>query len=204
MVFPFTFQLAVVFWNGPLTETTLTSWTEIVHSSRVRNSDQNQSIYKFSNWSLFETANTFMQIRILIAWSFDIQIVPFHPMCCNDITVVATLGNLSRFQDLYTRDQSTPREDSIVGGQDDLTAAVAFEDPVTNTVTAIFRKKLTGMDKFAKFECNWDERYLFFTRYGPQLVVRFQRSIEFFLLLKIWTPLKSAPRANCISIVYQW
>ena len=81
-------------------------------------------------------------------------------MACNDITVVATRGNLSRFQDTYTRDHATPREDTVLGGQDDLTAAVAFEDPATNTVTAIFRKKLTG-DFFEQKKLFWTKKTFF-------------------------------------------
>ncbi|OWA50228.1 hypothetical protein BV898_14751 [Hypsibius exemplaris] len=69
-----------------------------------------------------------------------------HPMACTDITYIATHGNLSRFLDTYTRDHSTPLQDSVYGGSDGLTAAVAYEDPTTNIITALYRRKLIASD----------------------------------------------------------
>ena len=65
-------------------------------------------------------------------------------MACNDITYIGTQGQLSRFRDTYTRDHSTPLDDTIYGGTDGLTAAVAIEDPATNSIIALYRKKLIG------------------------------------------------------------
>ena len=65
-------------------------------------------------------------------------------MACCDMVMVAALGKLSKVQDFYTRDHGTPREDAVYDGTDNLTAAVASEDPVTGIVTAIFRKPLKG------------------------------------------------------------
>ncbi|OWA50794.1 hypothetical protein BV898_15301 [Hypsibius exemplaris] len=71
---------------------------------------------------------------------------PLHPMACTDITYIAARGKLSRIRDSYTRDHSTPREDSVFGGQCNLVAAIASEDPETNMVTALFRKKLIASE----------------------------------------------------------
>ncbi|KAH6941637.1 hypothetical protein HPB50_021001 [Hyalomma asiaticum] len=58
----------------------------------------------------------------------------FHPMDCTDIVVGAARGNLSRVLDMYTRDRSTPRTDAFYGGQDDLSAAFAYEEDGTTVV----------------------------------------------------------------------
>lgn len=66
----------------------------------------------------------------------------FHAMDCQDIMVAKVKGDLSNIGDYYTRDRSTPRRDTFYGGEDDITAAVAWEaDGVT---TVIFRKPVKG------------------------------------------------------------
>ncbi|XP_015781892.1 uncharacterized protein LOC107359829 isoform X2 [Tetranychus urticae] len=64
----------------------------------------------------------------------------FHAMDCNDIVIGSAIGEYGRVLDHYTRDRSTPRLDSLFGGKDDLTAAVASES--NGMTTIIFRKKL--------------------------------------------------------------
>lgn len=63
--------------------------------------------------------------------------------------MVIPMGDLSKVQDFYTRDHGTPREDAVYDGTDSLTAAVASEDPTTGIVTAVFRKPLIGILKYA-------------------------------------------------------
>lgn len=61
-------------------------------------------------------------------------------MDCTDIVIGTARGELSRIQDYYTRDRSTPRLDTIYGGKSELSATGGFEkDGIT---TIIFRKKL--------------------------------------------------------------
>ena len=64
----------------------------------------------------------------------------FHAMDCTDMVIGMARGDASRVFDYYTRDRSTPRVDSFWGGEDDLTAALAFERDGETTV--LFRKKL--------------------------------------------------------------
>lgn len=63
-------------------------------------------------------------------------------MDCTDIVIGTARGELSRIQDYYTRDRSTPRLDTVYGGKSELTATGGFEkDGIT---TIIFRKKLNA------------------------------------------------------------
>ena len=81
-------------------------------------------------------------------------------MDCTDIIVGMARGNLNRVFDAYTRDRSTPMEDSIYGGSDSISGAAASEtDGVT---TVMFRKPLA--------ECEINLSYLclqFFVVYLP-------------------------------------
>ena len=52
-------------------------------------------------------------------------------------------GNLHRVQDMYTRDRSTPRSDSIYLGSDDVTGAAGSQ--VDGLTTIAFRKKTKGI-----------------------------------------------------------
>jgi len=51
-----------------------------------------------------------------------------HAMDCMDIVLGAARGGLGRVADYYTRDRSTPRLDSVWGGQDDLLSSYAWEE----------------------------------------------------------------------------
>ncbi len=51
-------------------------------------------------------------------------------------------GSLGRVLDAYTRDRSTPHPDPFFGGEEDLTAALAYEED-GETVVA-FRRKVRG------------------------------------------------------------
>jgi len=66
----------------------------------------------------------------------------FHGMDCTDIVVGMARGSTSRIFDYYTRDRSTPRRDTFWEGEDDLTAALGFEEDGVTTI--MFRKKLTA------------------------------------------------------------
>lgn len=70
-----------------------------------------------------------------------------HPMDCVDLVIGSARGNYSRIADYYTRDRSTPLVDSVYGGEESLTAAIAVED--AEYTTLIFRRKLRG--KLIKF-----------------------------------------------------
>ena len=63
-------------------------------------------------------------------------------MDCTDIIIVGARGATHRIRDYYTRDRSSPLEDTVYGGEYSLTGAVASErDGVTR---AIFRRKLSS------------------------------------------------------------
>ena len=71
----------------------------------------------------------------------------FNPMDCTDIIIGSARGMKHRIGDYYTRDRSTPRQDSFWGGRDSLTAAMGFErDGVT---TILFRRKLEADNHFS-------------------------------------------------------
>jgi len=65
-----------------------------------------------------------------------------HAMDCQDIVIGMVKGDLSNIGDYYTRDRSTPRRDAFYGGNDDLTAAVGWEEDGVTTI--IFRKPVSG------------------------------------------------------------
>jgi hypothetical protein len=65
-------------------------------------------------------------------------------MDCSDIVIIGARGFTHRIRDYYTRDRSSPQEDSMYGGEYSLTGAVAREkDGITK---AIFRRRLTSSD----------------------------------------------------------
>ena len=66
----------------------------------------------------------------------------FHAMDCTDIVVGMARGDTSRVFDYYTRDRSTPLRDSVYDGEDDLTAAIGWEEDGETTI--IFRKKMAA------------------------------------------------------------
>jgi len=66
----------------------------------------------------------------------------FHAMDCTDMVVGMARGKASRVGDYYTRDRSTPQPDSFWDGEDDLSAAVGWEEDGVTTI--IFRKKLSA------------------------------------------------------------
>ncbi|XP_015589186.1 uncharacterized protein LOC107264912 isoform X5 [Cephus cinctus] len=68
----------------------------------------------------------------------------FNPMDCTDIIIGTARGNTHRVGDYYTRDRSTPRQDSFWGGKDSLTSAFGFEKDGRTTI--VFRRKLTTND----------------------------------------------------------
>ncbi|QQP49186.1 Uncharacterized protein FKW44_009746, partial [Caligus rogercresseyi] len=68
-----------------------------------------------------------------------------HAMDCTDMVIGMARGNLNRVFDGYTRDRSRPRRDSFWGGEDDLTAALAYEEDGETTIA--FRRKMKSNDK---------------------------------------------------------
>lgn len=61
-----------------------------------------------------------------------------------DIIIGTAQNQSSRVLDYYTRDRSTPRQDSFWGGTNDLTATGGFEE--NGVTTIIFRRKLESKD----------------------------------------------------------
>merc|ERR1719348_431680 len=49
-------------------------------------------------------------------------------MDCTDMVIGLARGDMGRGGDFYSRDRSTPREDSFWGGQDDLLSSHAWEE----------------------------------------------------------------------------
>ena len=68
--------------------------------------------------------------------------VALHPMDCTDIVIAVARGNQYRVIDFYTRDRSTPREDSFYGGEESITGAIAKEEGGMTYV--IWRKPLNA------------------------------------------------------------
>eukprot|EP00092_Neocalanus_flemingeri_P036033 GFUD01039233.1.p1 GENE.GFUD01039233.1~~GFUD01039233.1.p1 ORF type:complete len:472 (+),score=185.88 GFUD01039233.1:193-1608(+) len=66
----------------------------------------------------------------------------FHPMDCMDMVIGVAREGLGRVGDFYTRDRSTPREDTFWGGEDDLASSHAWEEDGQTTIR--FVKKLAG------------------------------------------------------------
>lgn len=65
-----------------------------------------------------------------------------HPMDCTDIVIASAQGKLTRAADMYTRDRSTPMDDSVYKGKDDLTAVYGAE--VDGRTIIMFRKSIKG------------------------------------------------------------
>ena len=80
-------------------------------------------------------------------------------MDCADIVIGMARGERVRLFDYYTRDRSTPRQDSFYGGEDSLTAAVGKEE---NGVTYLkFRRRLeTGEGEGEEEERGRVENYV--------------------------------------------
>ncbi len=64
-----------------------------------------------------------------------------HPMSCADVVIGAARGKFSRVLDHWSGDISTPREDGLYGGTDDLEAGAGWENQYGVT-TIVFRKKV--------------------------------------------------------------
>ncbi len=65
-----------------------------------------------------------------------------YGMDCLDIVVGMAQGDVGKVFDAYTRDRSTPQEDSVYGGGETLTAGAAWEEGGSTFV--MFRKPLIG------------------------------------------------------------
>jgi len=87
-----------------------------------------------------------------------------HGMDCQDIIVAKVNGDSSNVGDYYTRDRSTPRRDAVYGGQDDLTAAIGWEEDGVTTV--IFRKPASGAQDSGKQDHNFDGKMTLIWAYG--------------------------------------
>ena len=82
-----------------------------------------------------------------------------HAMDCTDIIIVGARGATHRIRDYYTRDRSSPQEDTVYGGEYSLTDAIASErDGIT---LAIFRRKLVSREceKKINVDVNLDKLY---------------------------------------------
>ena len=55
-------------------------------------------------------------------------------MDCQDIIIGKANGDFSNIGDYYTRDRSTPRRDEFYGGQENLSAAIGWEEDGTTTI----------------------------------------------------------------------
>jgi len=66
----------------------------------------------------------------------------FSGMDCNDMVIGAAREGVGRVADYYTRDRSTPRLDSVWGGEDDLVSAHAWEEDGNTRMR--FLKKVSG------------------------------------------------------------
>ncbi|EDV20800.1 uncharacterized protein TRIADDRAFT_60676 [Trichoplax adhaerens] len=65
-----------------------------------------------------------------------------HSMDCMDMVIGSARGNLFRLFDYYSRDRSSPREDSFYQGSDSLTAAVGIE--INGITTLRWRRNLVA------------------------------------------------------------
>lgn len=72
---------------------------------------------------------------------------PMHPMDCTDIVVGSAQGKLTRAADMYTRDRSTPLDDTIYKGKDDLSAVFGAE--VDGRTIIMFRKAVKGISFYS-------------------------------------------------------
>jgi len=91
---------------------------------------------------------------------------PLHPMDCQDIIIAKVNGDSSNIGDYYTRDRSTPRRDEVYGGQDDLTAAIGWEEDGVTTV--IFRKPASDAQDSGKQDHNFDGKMTVIWAYGQR------------------------------------
>jgi len=65
-----------------------------------------------------------------------------HAMDCMDVVIGVSKNGLGRVADYYTRDRSTPRLDSVWGGEDDLLSSHAWEEDGRTNMR--FIRKLKG------------------------------------------------------------
>jgi len=65
-------------------------------------------------------------------------------MSCTDVVIGAARGRLYRILDYWAGDISTPREDSLWEGTDDILAGIGWESK--GVTTLIFRKKMLGSE----------------------------------------------------------
>ncbi|ESP05236.1 hypothetical protein LOTGIDRAFT_152053 [Lottia gigantea] len=70
---------------------------------------------------------------------------PRYGMDCSDIIVGTARGETSRIGDYYSRDRSTPKHDSVYGGEDSLTAALGFENDGQTVI--VFRRKVQAFHR---------------------------------------------------------
>uniref|UniRef100_A0A0N4ZXD1 EGF-like domain-containing protein n=1 Tax=Parastrongyloides trichosuri TaxID=131310 RepID=A0A0N4ZXD1_PARTI len=69
-----------------------------------------------------------------------------HPMDCNDIIFGAVRDNYLRINDMYSRDRSTPLLDSILDGENSLTAAYGAEIKESNRSVIMFRRNIREIE----------------------------------------------------------
>ncbi len=69
-------------------------------------------------------------------------------MDCSDIVMASAVGTLSRVKDYYTVSRASPMLDEVYGGEQSITAAMAYEE--NNVTTLMFRKKLKGSTTLPK------------------------------------------------------
>ncbi len=73
-----------------------------------------------------------------------------HPMSCTDVVIGAARGDLARILDHWSGDISTPREDSLYDGTDDIEAGAGWENQFGIT-TIVFRKKVLSAEVGDRF-----------------------------------------------------
>ncbi|GAV04328.1 hypothetical protein RvY_14625 [Ramazzottius varieornatus] len=67
-----------------------------------------------------------------------------HPMDCTDIVIGFARNGFGQVQDSYTRDRSTPQDDSFYGGMDNLIGSIAFEEDGVTIMR--FKRALAAVD----------------------------------------------------------
>uniref|UniRef100_A0A914P111 DOMON domain-containing protein n=1 Tax=Panagrolaimus davidi TaxID=227884 RepID=A0A914P111_9BILA len=70
---------------------------------------------------------------------------PLHPMDCTDILVASVVEGRSRIQDMYTRDRSTPLQDSFLQGRISFSAAFGIERDGRTVV--MFRRNIQSFEQ---------------------------------------------------------
>lgn len=63
-------------------------------------------------------------------------------MDCTDIVIGFARSGFGQVQDSYTRDRSTPQDDSFYGGMDNLIGSIAFEEDGVTIMR--FKRALAG------------------------------------------------------------